>query len=928
MYRARAGMSLAKLALVAALSAVVGCGDRTETEILSAAQQFMAKKDTESALLELKTLLQANPGSAQGRYLLAKLLHAAGEMPAAEAELRRALEAGQPEHDVLPLLARTMLAEGKGSLLLQQYGEANLADGQADAELKTHLSEAAAASGDLTKAAALLDQARRRASDPRLVDLQSARLAALRGDLGDALAQAQALITRQPDNADAITLKGDLLARPGPQVDLESAIVAWRQSLALKPENVGVHASVIAALIGKQDWSGANAQWAALKQVAPRHPQTQYFEALLAEHRGDFTRSREIAQQLLRRAPGDLRLLLLAGRAELRLGGLVQAETHFSKAMQAAPSAPAPRQSLAQVQLRNGQPDKALATLKPLLDATPPDVDAVLTAAYAHMQKGDSASASALYARAAQLSPTDVRVRTAAAIALLAKGQDVAAFKELQAIAAIDTGTVADLALINGKMQRGALDDALTAIGVLAAKTPDDPQPDHLRARVALQRKDVPAARRHFAQSLVRNPDYMPALMGLTTLDMMDKKPADAKARLEAVVQRNDKHVAAMLVLADLNDRTGGPSTESLRWLQAAVKAAPGDPAARVKLIDHLLLNNDLSPAMEATQAALAVAPAHIDLLDRMGRIQLLQGENGQAITTFHKMASLMPKSPLPFLRLADAQAASKDLVAAATSVRRALEISPEDPAVQRAAVHLAQAERKPGQALALARRLQLRDKVGGLLLEGEIESQQRNWPAAAAAFRKALSVAPTTETALRLHAVLLAAGKPAEAQELVVDWRKGHPDDHAFVIKLADAAMARRQPAQAEQLYREVLERRPDHLIVLNNLAYALAGQKKPGALAFAERAVKLAPDSAPFQDTLAFCLAAENQLARAIEVQTRAVDLAPAAPNFRLQLARLHLRAGDKDAAIIQLEMLEKLGAQYARHAEVLTLLKQARG
>ena len=928
MYRSRSAMRLTRALIGGLIVFVVGCGDRTEAEMLAGAQQFLAKRDTESAVLELKTLLQAFPDSAQGRYLLAKLLHSAGEMPAAEAELLRALKAGHPESEALPLLARVMLAEGKGHVLLQQYEKKELPDARADAELKALLSEAAANAGDLGTAAALLEQARRRASDLMLVDLQTARLAAMRGDLAGALAQTQALIERKPDLSDALTLKGDLLARHGSQSDLDGAITAWRQSLKLKPEDVGVHVSIMAALIGRQDWSGANTQWAMLKQVAPRHPQTQYFEALLAEHRGDFARSREISQQLLRRAPGDLRVLMLAGRAELRLGGLAQAETLFSKAMQAAPAAPGPRLSLAQVQLRNGQIDKALATLKPLVESAVPDVEALLTAAYAHMQKGQNASASALYARAAKLSPTDLRVRTATAIARLANGQDQDAFKELQAIAAVDKGTAADLALINGKLKRGALGEALTAIDAMAAKAPEDPQPDHFRARVALQRKDIPAARKHFAEALVRNPDYMPALMGLTTLDLQAGKPADAKARLEAVVQRNDKHVAAMLVLAELNDRAGGPPTESLRWLQAAVKADPGDPTPRLKLIDHLLANNQIATALETSQSALAMAPSDPDLLERMARIQMLRAEHGQAIATLRKLASLMPSSPLPHLRLADALAASGDLPGAAASVRKAQEISPEDPAVLRGAVGLAMAERQPGRALAIARRLQASDKLDGLKLEAQIEWQQRNWSSAAAAWRKVLALEPDTENALRLHAVLVAGGQSAEAQTLAADWRKRHPEDHAFVIKLADAAMVRRQPAQAEQLYREVLARKPDHLVALNNLAYALAGQKKPGALALAEKAVRLAPDSAPFQDTLAFCLAAERQWARAIEAQNRAIELSPAAPQYRLQLARLHLNAGDKDAAIAQLEQLERLGSQFPRRAEVLALLRQLRG
>ncbi len=905
-----------------------GCGEPTEAELLDAARAAIAKRETQAAVLSLKALLQVNPEAAEGRFLLGKLLLAAGEMPAAEAELRRALSARHPEVEVLPLLAQAMLSQGSGAQLLQQFGKTDLPDPQADADLKSQLAAAAADTGDLVQAQALIDSARRRAVDPTAADIQQARLSALRGDMALALSQTNAVLAAKPDNALALALRGDLLARRGPQMDLGAAVTSWRQSLAIKPDDALVHASVLAVLTGQNDWAGAQTQWRALQKVAPRHVQTLYYEALIEAQKGNFTRTRELSQLLLRRVAGDLRVLMLAGRAEFKLGGMAQAEALFTRAMQAAPALPAPRQALAQVLLRTGQVDRAMAILKPLLEADPPDLEAMLTAAYAHLQTGDTARANALYERAARISPSDPRVRTATALTKLAKGQHATARAELRAIAASDPGSAADLALINSSMRLGAVDDALQAIDKLAAKLPDDPQPHVLRARIALQRKDFAAARKSFGEALQRSPDHMPSLMGLTTLDLLERRPADAKARLEAVVQRNAKHVGAMVTLAELNDRTAGPADETQRWYRAAVKASPGDVGPHLKLIDHLMQANQIVQAKEAALAAVALFPNDEDVLDRVGRSHLLQGDALQAVATFRKWVRLSGGSARPHLRLADALAATGDAAGAAESLRRAMELAPADPAVQMAVARSALANRRPADALQAARKLQARDKAAGFNLEAEIEATQGHWAAAAAAYNRALADTPTTDTALRLHGALVAAGKAEDAERMAAEWRKAHPDDQIFVLKLADAAMARRQPAQAELLYREVLARRPGHLLALNNLAYALATQKKPGAVAAAQEAVRLAPDIASFRDTLAFSLAADNQYPQAVEAQVRAVELAPAVPQYRLQLARLQLRVGEKDAAIFELERLEKLGKEFARQPEVRALLAQARG
>lgn len=915
-----------------ALIGLAGCSDQSEGELLRSAQTHIENKDGPAAVLELKVLLQANPGSAQGRFMLGNLLFSRGEMSAAEAELRRALEAGHPAAAVLPQLAAAMLAQGKARLLLDEFKKADLPAGQANAEFKTHLAAATAAIGDLPGATALLDEAQRQATDTSVVELQRARLLVMAGNVPDALARVQTLTAREPNNAKALALKGDLLAKlgAGNPTRLDEAISVWRQSLAIKPDDVFVHSAIIATLMARQDWSGATAQWNDFKQQAPQSRQVLYFEALLAEQRGDPKRVRELAQGLLRSAPNSLQLLMLAGRAELRLGGLAQASSHFAKAMQAAPGAPEPRESLAQVQLRAGQVNLALGTLKPLVEPASRRTQALVMAAQARLVLGENAAAEALLMRAAQVSPTDSRVRTAAAIAQLAKvgGSDAAAMGELQAVAAADKEPIADLALITARLQRGQWAEALKGVDALQSKMPEDPQPHYFRARIALQRGDNTGARESFTKALAKNPDYLPALIGLTTLDMLDKKPADAKARLEAALQRNDKNTAAWVALADINASNNGPVEEGIRLLEAGIKADPADPSPRTRLIDLLLSNNQLKAAHAAAQSAVTTLPADASLLDRLGRIQLLSGEPLQAVATFGKLAALQPKSTYPLLRLADAHAAAKDPARSAASVRAALALAPDDPAALRGAAALNLAERNPAQALALARKLQARDKRGGLILEAEIEIQQSRWAAAVAAYRRALALAPTADITLRLHDTLLVDGKGAEAEQLAVAWRKQHPDDLAFVMELAGKEMSRRRLAQAEALYREVLARKPGHLLALNNLAYALVNQRKPGGVALAEQAIKQVPDSAPFHDTLAFCLAAEKQWSRAIESQTRAVELAPDVPPYRLQLAKLHWQAGDKDAASTQLDFLEKLGPGFHRQAEVRSLRKAISG
>ena len=913
--------------LLAGLLLTAGCGGPSDDKLLASAREHQAKGELDAAKLQAKSALQANPQSGPGRLLLGKLLLAGGDAAGAEAELQRALELGQTELAVLPALAEAMVMLQKGRQLLTQFGKVNLTEALADAEFKTQLAIAEGTDNNLQGARDLQRQALRSQADFAPALVLGARLSSAEGDQAGALKQVDELLAKQPKLSDAWMLKAELLLRLQAD-DRSAAIAAYQQALAIKPDLVLAHNAIIMMQMAKPDVDAATRQFALMQKAAPKHALTMFLDAMLAEQKGDLKRARELTQLLLRATPNNPQLLMLAGQVELKLDALAQARELFGKAAQLAPKAAAPRYQLAQVHLRSGQMDKAIAVLKPLVDANPPDVKAVTLTAQAQLIAGDSKSADINFAKAAKLAPTDKRLRTTIALSQLGKGQDAGALAELQSIAAADKGNSADLALISAKVRANDFTGALKAIDALAAKMPGDALPDQLRGRIALQRNDAAGARKHFEKAAASNPDFMPALAGLAALDLSEKQPVAARTRFEAVLARNPKHIGAMLALAEIGARSGATPAETTGWLDKAVKADPADPTARLLLIDHLIAIGQAKPALAAAQAALAALPDNVEVLDRIGRIQMSLGDSQQAITAFNKLAQLVPKSPLSQLRLADAHALAKNSAGVAAAVRKAAEIAPKSLPVQQAQASLAMSEGKPAQALVAARAIQAQrpDEAVGYIVEGDVEMRQKNWDNAATVLRKALGKKQPADAAQRLHSALTAGKKTAEAEQMAGDWRKRYPNDLAFVQYLGDTAMATGNSAGAEALYRQVLEGQPNSTLALNNLAYVMALMKKPGSVAFAQKAVAANPDAPALLDTLAFSLAAEGQLPRAIEVQTKVVASAPDAAQFRLQLAKLHLQAGDKPSARTELATLAKLGSAFPRQAEVTELLKSA--
>ena len=211
-----------------------------------------------------------------------------------------------------------------------------------------------------------------------------------------------------------------------------------------------------------------------------------------------------------------------------------------------------------------------------------------------------------------------------------------------------------------------------------------------------------------------------------------------------------------------------------------------------------------------------------------------------------------------------------------------------------------------------------------GYLLEGDVLERGQDFAGAAAVYRRGLAAVQSTQLAVRLQAALLAAKQPAEAEKFAQDWEKKYPDDSGFNFVRGDQAMAQKNWALAEQRFRAVVDKKPRDALALNNLAWLLLKQHKPGALPLAKKANELWPDRPPLLDTLAAALADDKQFDQAVKTQQRAVDMVPDDYTLRLNLARIRIAAGDKATARSELERLQKLGAKLPQQDQVQELLK----
>jgi putative PEP-CTERM system TPR-repeat lipoprotein len=912
--------------ILAVAAVVAACSGDDPAKQLEAAKVAIQRDDNQTAIIHLKSALQSNPDNPEARFLLGKALLAAGDGSSAVVEFRKALQLKHPETATFPELARAMYLTKAHQAVVEQFGTTTLGEPLAHADLKTTVALAQAAQGRRTEALAALEAALRSTPDHAPARLLEARLKAAGGDIDGALATVQTLLDRAPSDHQAWHLRGDLL-RAGNR-DVDTFMQAYRKALELRPDFLPAHSAILAYQLTHSQLDAAKEQLAKLKAALPKHPQGTYFEAALALRQNELPRAQDLVQQLLRMAPDEPKILLMAGSVALEQKSFLQAETHLSKALNRDPQLDAARRLLGLTYLQFGQPNKALVTLQPLLERPNPGAAEHSLVARAHAQLGELAAAEAAFAKAAALSPGDSRARAALAVSKFLQGDTDTGLADLERLAANPADPTADVPLISALVRERNFDGALKAIDTLEKKTSDQPLAPNLRGRVLAQLGRIDEAKTQFERALKIKNDFYPARNALAQIALREGRREDAEKLLQEALSLDPRNTHALLALAGVKSTRGAELKSIVADFERAIQTAPTSPAPRVGLVNFLISRNDFKSALDVAQRADSEIPNTPDVIDALGRAQAEAGNRNQALTTFGRLVQLVPQSPLPHVRIADVHWKAQDRAAATESLKRALSVAPDNLHAQRTLVDAYVAQGKFDAAVDVAREVQKQRPAedAGYLFEGGVLASQARWERAIEVYRRGLKGAPGSAVlAARLFEALIAGKQEALATRHAGDWLRANPADVDFRFFLGDFALQSGDLAAAETHYRAVLKQRPDNALAMNNLAWLMTQAKKPGAAELARQADRLLPGKPSIMDTLATALAAEGKPREAVEVMRKALVLDGKNPQLRLSYARLLIETGDKAAARNELSELAKLGDKFSSQDQVKLLLSR---
>ncbi len=577
----------------------------------------------------------AEPNNLVGAKLLATIdfrLHAYAKVITILAPLRDRL--GE-DGEALGLLGSSYLAEGQikeANDLLTEAVKAQPNNSVARARLavsQTHL--------DTTREEGIRELEAIVQSDPKNLQVDLALVSTYigGGDYDRAIAAATNMAQNQPESALPLTLRG-------------------------------------AARLAKEDDQGARSDFtAALAKNADYVPAAIYLTELDMQA-GQFDDARHLLDDLLKRNPTDLRVLLARAQIEGRDNKPAAAIPFLNTAITAHPTEAQPRIQLLQMQIPLGDKDKVAFAAADLARNQPANPAAVDFAARTLLSLGRTEEGLALYRQLALAFPDvpQIHEHYGQSLALLGRQEE--------ARAAFDRAIAADQRYISAWIGRIALEqkmnglDAAMAIAEKARlKNPDDPTASALPGDLLLSAGKLDEAEARYRETF----DKKPSSVSVIRLFQAIAKKGDhrtADALLAGWIKTNPNDSDVRLALA-------GDQLSQANYPDAAVQYE----MVAEKLPRNAIVFNNLAwtyghlndpRALEMGKRAYSISPDTPAVMDTYGYLLYRDGDRQQGGKLVRRAFDANPRDPQVAYHMAMLLADSKDRSGAHTILKGLIE--------------------------------------------------------------------------------------------------------------------------------------------------------------------------------------------------------------------------------------------------------------
>jgi putative PEP-CTERM system TPR-repeat lipoprotein len=894
--------------------ALAGCG-KSPDEYVQDGKASFEKGDFKTAIVELKSALQEQPGNREARLLLGKAYLAQRAYANAEKELIKAREQGASQDEVLPALAKAYLNQRQPEKVVEMSLPSSVLDPKSVAAVQTLRAEAFLSMNRLDDAQIAINLAERANPDHQELLLLKARIAGGQANFVEAYRLIDIALAANAKLVEGYYYKAVFLESEG---KYDQAARVFQEALKINPKDWRSHLALsnLYFQLGQDDAGLKSLQ--AAEAIESNLLLVRYSRGIYELRKNNLQAAHEAMSQVLRALPDYVPAQLASAMANLGLGNHEMSLKLAQSVLSRQPDNVFAARIVAASQIQAGDPKDALQTLAPFLKVNTDNAHLLMLAGEASYRNREFQQADKLFRQAEALAPAVAEIKIKQAASLLALGRSEEAVAELEKAAALsDNLGRSDIALVTLSLERKEFDKALQMLNKLERKTPNSALVHNFRAIALLGKKDLAGARQSLERAVATDPKFFPAIANLARFDLSDNRPDLARLRFEQLLKQDKDNLQAMMALAELS-LTEKKNKDHISWLEKAIKSHPQALLPRTELSRYYLTNGENAKAISIARDALKINPNDADALKLLGAIQMASKDVKSGVATFKALAQKFPDSAEAHLRLGLAEESANNLGAARDSVNTALRLKPDSLEAMDALHRLAMKENKPDIAMQWIKKMQATTPSSflGHEREGDVLITQKRYDAAAQAYQVAVDKGAGTAVFIKLHSALNWSGKGKTAQAKLEDWLASRPGDLMARAYAGGQDIKSGKYKSAIAHFEEILRLSPSDAMAQNNLASLYHHLRDPRALAFAEQAYKNLPGNPVVQDTLGWILLDQGQSKRALELLAKSVEKLDTNPTVQYHYAVALGRNGNKQKAK---ELLQKITAANVKFAEM---------
>lgn len=924
MHARRAGPNKLRVGLVALV--LLGGGPLWASESSDKAQRLIDRGDLRTATIELKSALQKNPQDAEARLLLGRLHLRSGNGPAAEKEIRAAIDLGIDARRFRLDLVEAMILQSRFEDAMRRLDNASDLTLEEETRALALRGDAALGRDRVGEARDYYERALSRDPDNQQAGVGLLRLGNKEGDVAETIRATDAFLERFPNNVDALLIRADFYRADG---DSEKSLELLERVLKQDPRHIVAMLGKASALIALKDYERARVQLNNIDAAQRNIPLVGYLRGLIAFQEKNWKDASDLLERVLTQVPHHAQSQVLLGIIRFSEGDLEMADELLGSALAVMPDNLTVLKVLGATYIKMRKAEDAIALLRPYAGLGDSQLLALLGSAY--MLQGDLESGQEWLTKSVEGSPDLASLRTQLALTLLAGGQTGQAIEELKS--AVDLGQdvlQADVLLVLAQLKDEKFDEAVAASLAFEERLPDSPVPYNLTGLVYLAKGDLDNARERFEKARGIDPTFATAQINLARIDLTNGDPDSARERYEQILEHAPKHLGALLGLAALAEQRGD-SDALVAALERAQDANPTASEPGVLLARYYISRGDHLRARTIANDLTARFPDSDTALEILARAQTLSGQVSTAVSTFEQLASRSPKQMKYHYLLGGAYWKNQEYRKAQDAFRRALNLQADfvDAWMALASVSLDAGDSESALSAAQALQTRFPESARGYQVEAKIRMLQGEPDKAILAVEEAYKRDKSGEIVLQLAETLQKSGRPGEAVEHLQPWMEQHPDDLDAGGYLGMLLQQLGRDPEAIAAYERVLANtdKPNPLL-LNNLAWLYFEKGDERALNLARRAYDMVPNRPEVADTYGWILFSSGEQRRGLSILQQAYLAFPNQMDIGYHVGAALKGQGRNDEAVQILRKVLREGGDSPTKSKIRALLDELGG